>query len=184
MSNFVIIIAVIVFVLGVVIGLIPYIKNKGINTDKALDTAQKVIDGSGKILKVANEVLPNNPAVNILSVIEKWAAIAVGNAEQLNHTGAIQKDQRAAEAEKIVLNVIGELNIKLTDSEKELIHAAMGSAINDLGHKEPTEAEKAAEKEKLQQDITSLQNDKSNLQIENSQLKEKLSNIAVSAKIA
>ena len=115
MSNFVIVISVIVFVLGVVIGLIPYLAKKGINTGKALNTAQKVIDGSDKILKVANEVLPNNPAVNILSVIEKWASIAVGNAEQLNHTGEISKDQRATEAEKIVLNVINELNIKLTD---------------------------------------------------------------------
>ena len=60
----------------------------------------------------------------------------------------------------------------------------MGSAINDLGHKEPTDAEKAAEKEKLLQNITSLQNDKSNLQIENSQLKDKLFNIAASAKVA
>lgn len=129
-------------VLITMVSIFPILKKKGVDVSKALDNAEKIVDASDKILNVASDVLPGNPTVKTLEIIEKWAKIAVGNAEQLAHTGDINKDDRAEVAEKVVLNVLRELNIDVDDNKKALIDAAIKNAVNDLGHSNSTSIKK------------------------------------------
>ncbi|PJI07064.1 MULTISPECIES: hypothetical protein [Clostridium] len=57
--------------------------------------------------------MQGNPAIEVLEIIEKWAKIAVGYAEQLSHAGDISKDQRAQGTGTVVLNVLSEMNVIL-----------------------------------------------------------------------
>lgn len=120
--------------LGAMLVGFPLLRKKGVNVGTALDKAESVVDTSGKILDVAKEVLPTNPALVTLEVIEKWAKIAVGQAQQLYHAGDISKEGRKAIAETSVYSVLKELNIDVTDSKKILINASIENAVNDLGH--------------------------------------------------
>lgn len=133
--TFITIIVVIIGVLGIIVGLVPYLKKKGINLKPYFDTANKVINKANNTVDILNEALPDNKVVDILEVIAKWAKIAVGNAEQLYHTGEIKKDERSEIADKVVNNVLELLNIPVTDNLKVLIDAAIEEAVNSLGHK-------------------------------------------------
>lgn len=128
---------VLVGVLGVIIGLNPYLKLKGVNVSSILDNAQKVTESVDKVLGVVQDILPNNPTVGLLTIIEKWAKIGVGNAEQLYHSGEATSDERATIAEQTVYNVLSELNITVDDNKKILIDAAIKEAVNNLGHTKP-----------------------------------------------
>lgn len=46
-------------------------------------------------------------------------------------------------AQSVVLNVLKEMNITVHENKKSLINVTIKNAVNDLGHKSPTEAEKA-----------------------------------------
>ncbi|KOF57577.1 MULTISPECIES: hypothetical protein [Clostridium] len=121
-------------VLGTIIFLFPYLKSKGVDLKSVLSDIENVVDVSGKAIDVISGIVPNNKAVNILEIIEKWAKIAVGDAEQLYHAGDISKDGRAEIAESVVYSVLKEMNINIDDNKKELINAAIKNAVNDLGH--------------------------------------------------
>lgn len=144
---------------------IPYLKKRNINIDGALNKVKNIADTSGKILDVADEVLPNNPVIFFLKNFDKWAKIAAGEAEQLSHAGDISSDKRLETAQNAVYNILNELNIELTDNRKALIDSSIQDAVNELGHKDTTEAEKAAAMEKLQVE-------KAQLASENTQLKQ------------
>lgn len=121
-------------VIGTIMFLFPYLKKKGIDVTSVLLDVRKVVDTSDKIIDTVNEVLPGNPAVGALQVIEKWAQIAVGDAEELYHTGDICKADREKVAKSVVLSVIKELNIEIDENKRQLIDAAIKNAVNDLGH--------------------------------------------------
>jgi len=136
-------------VLGTMLGITPYLKKKNVNVDGAI----KGLNDKGEIAKaVADELKPILPkaAQTVIEIIEKWAPIAVGSAEQLYHAGDIQKDDRTSQAEGIVLNVLKEMNITVDDNKKELIDAAIKNAVKDLGHTPVSEVEKAKQLELLQ----------------------------------
>ncbi|WP_234123435.1 hypothetical protein [Clostridium hydrogenum] len=130
----IIILAVTAGVLATLLFIFPLLKKKGVDAGKALDNAQTAVNTAGKLIDAATAVLPSNPALNILEIVEKWAKIAVGDAEQLYHAGDITKDERAKTAETVVLNVLSELKIDVDDNKKALIDAAIKNAVNDLGH--------------------------------------------------
>ncbi|AAK79508.1 hypothetical protein BJV85_002456 [Clostridium acetobutylicum] len=128
------IIGIILGVLITMLSIFPLLKKNGIKVSDILEETQKVVDASDKVLGVASEVFPKSGTVNILEIIDKWAKIAVGSAEQLSHAGDISKDERAEVAENVVLDVLKELNINVDDNKKALIDAAIKNAVNDLGH--------------------------------------------------
>jgi len=132
--TYIIIFAVILAVVGIVVFLIPYLKKKGINLAPYFATANDIITKANYTVDFLNEAMPNNKVIDILEIIAKWAKIAVGNAEQLYHTGEIKKDERADVANRVVNNVLEMLNIKVTDNLKVLIDAAIEEAVNALGH--------------------------------------------------
>jgi membrane-associated protease RseP (regulator of RpoE activity) len=153
-------------VVGAVIGSIPtvtYFKNKGVNIDDKLAGIDKVIDAGDKILKVADSILPGNSIVNVLEVIEKSAKIAVGYAEQLCHVQEITKEERIATAQEVVYAALGKLSIAPDDNMKALVNATIENAVLALGHKDPTEAEKAATQQALQAQVTQLTTERDNL---------------------
>ena len=137
MLQIIIMVTVLVGVLGLLIVLLPYLKSKGVNVSAILDSAQKATNNIDKAIAVVQDILPNNPTVGLLTIIEKWAKIAVGNAEQLNHSGDITADERATVAEDTVLTVLKELNITVDDNKKTLIDAAIKEAVLNLGHTKP-----------------------------------------------
>lgn len=66
-------------VVGVVIGFlcgIPYLKKKGIDVTKVIDTTENVIKGADPIVNAASSLLPNNKDIGILKTIEKRATIS------------------------------------------------------------------------------------------------------------
>ncbi|MFL0250416.1 hypothetical protein ACJDT4_08260 [Clostridium neuense] len=121
-------------VLGTIIFLFPYLKSKGVDIKAALSDIRNMVDVSGKTIDAISSIVPDNKAVSVLQTIEKWAKIAVGDAEELYHTGDISKDERAQIAENVVYSVLKEMNINIDDNKKELINAAIKDAVNDLGH--------------------------------------------------
>ncbi|AAK78850.1 hypothetical protein BJV85_003134 [Clostridium acetobutylicum] len=128
-------------ILGILAGVVivmlvifPILKKRGVNIENMLDQTKKAVDSSGEILNVIKTTMPNNNVVNILQIVQKWAQIAVGDAEQLYHAGNISKEDRAKVAESVVLNVLKELNIEVDESKKHLIDAAIENAVNELGH--------------------------------------------------
>jgi hypothetical protein len=162
-------------VLGTTLGAIPYFSKKS-NGDVVLNKAQSVVNSADKILAVANDVLPNNPVVNVLEVIEKWAKIAAGNAEQLYHAKDISKDDRAKVAEGVVLNVLQELKINVDDKRKALIDATIKNAVNDLGHEPVTEAQKTVQLQQVQAQTAQLTQ-------ENAALKQQLATVQSAATV-
>ncbi|PJI07459.1 MULTISPECIES: hypothetical protein [Clostridium] len=128
-------------ILGVLAGAImvmlivfPILKKRGIDVNDVLEQTRKAVDSSGKILTIVKSAVPNNGVLNILDIVQKWAQIAVGDAEQLYHAGDISKDERTKVAESVVESVLKELNIDIDENKKELIDAAIKNAVNELGH--------------------------------------------------
>jgi|GEM_PF-633577 len=142
-------------VLGTMLGAVPYLKKKNVNVDGAI----KELNGKGELVQaVIDEIKPlfPIPAQGVINVIEKWAPIAVGSAEQLYHSGDIGKDDRAGLAESVVLNVLKEMKVEVDDNKKALVDATIKNAVNDLGHKMPTEAEKVSQIDKIQKENDEL----------------------------
>jgi len=130
----IIILIVSVCVLATMLAIFPYLKSKGTNVSGILDNAKKATDALAKALSFAQEILPNNPAVGVLTIIEKWAKIGVGNAEELYHSGEATSDNRSYIASNTVYNVLDEMKISVDDNKKILIEAAIKEAVLNLGH--------------------------------------------------
>ncbi|WP_175412965.1 hypothetical protein [Clostridium sp. AWRP] len=143
-----------VVVLGATLLLFPNLKKKGIDVDGVID---KVANEAEAIISVGKEVLlPANPVINVLDLIDKWAKIAAGNSQQLSHAGVISKDARSQVAENVVLNVCQEAKIPVDENKKALIDAAIKNAVNDFGHEPTTEAQKQEQIIKLTQENADL----------------------------
>lgn len=160
-------------VLGIVLGILPYAKKKDINVDGAI----KELNSKGELIQAAvDEIKPILPtqAQGVINLIEKWAPIAAGNAEQLYHAGDISKDDRAGAAESVVLNVLKEMNITVDDNKKALIDATIKNAVNDLGHA-------PADAKQLQATQDDLKAKNQELQDKNTQLQQTINQITTAA---
>lgn len=160
-------------VVGAVIGFlggIPFLKKKGVNIAQGIDTASNIVKAADPAINIASSLLPNNKAIGILKTIEKWATIAVGQAQQLYYAESIGRDERISTAQNVVYNALLELKIPLDTNKKNLINAAIENAVNDLGHTEPTEAEK-------QKQLQQLQTEKAQLTVENTNLRNTIAQV-------
>jgi hypothetical protein len=154
------------------------LKKKGINVDKGIETINNVVQAAEPVINVASELLPNNPSIGVLKIVEKWAKIAAGNAEQLSHAGDISKDDRAQVAEDVVNAVLKELDVEVTDNRKVLIDAAIKDVVNGFGHTEPSEQQRAEEKAVLENEKQELLVQLAAVQKENDTLKQTITNAA------
>ncbi|QXE20012.1 bZIP transcription factor [Clostridium sp. 001] len=161
-------------VVGIVLGsggVFAFLNKKGVNISKDLDNVDKVITAVEPIISAGKEIAPLNPIVTTADLIEHWAKIGVGNAEQLYHAGKLVSDKdRFKSAHDTVCANLKELNINPTENQQKIIDDVIQYWVNDLGHKDKTDAEREAEKQTLQAKIITLTN-------ENAQLKQTISNV-------
>ena len=131
--SLVIILAVVAGVLVVLLGILPYLKKKGINPTTIVKEVENKGELAEKVADIIKPLLPKNVASSI-DLIEKWGPIACGYAEQICHAGDIDKNDRTVVAENVVLNVLKQYNIVPNDNEKALIDVTIKNAVNVLGH--------------------------------------------------
>lgn len=162
---------VVVGVIGVMFGLMPYLKKKNVDTDKILDTTGDVLKATEPLIQVAKTIPSLKPAATLVDWIEQKAVAGVKAAEQLYHAGSLQtNEEKFKAAQQTVYDALKEIDITPSDNQKKLIDDFIQESVNDLGHATPTEAEKNAQIAKAQQDLAAVQ-------AENTQLKQKLTTI-------
>ncbi|MEY8001442.1 bZIP transcription factor [Clostridium sp. Mt-5] len=179
---------VLFIILGLAVGvgatvliLLPFLKKKGVNT---ADVLQKVDNGLQEVKKytdAAKALVPGNKFLNILSVIEKYAEIGVGQAAQLNVSSQLPADQRKKSAENYVYSVLNKLGINVDENIKTIVSGVIENKVYDL--KTPEEKKTAQQTavqsqiSQLQTQNSQLQSEKDKLQKENEKLKQTIASI-------
>jgi FtsZ-binding cell division protein ZapB len=184
MSDLSILFTIIGIAVGVgatVLFLLPYLKKKGIDTENIL---QKVEDGLQEVKKytdAAKAIVPGNKFLNILSIIEHYAEIGVGQAQQLNISSQLPADQRKKSAEDYVYSVLNKLGIEVDGNVKTIVSGVIENKVYEL--KSPEEKKTAQQTavqtqvSQLQTQNSQLQSEKGQLQKENEELKKKVADI-------
>ena len=164
-------------ILGVTFGvgaavlfLMPFLKKKNVKVDEVLKKMDTVLNGADAFITVADKILPVNPIVDILKVVEKYARIGVNQAEQLFIASKLGKDERNAKSKETIYAALKLLNIKVTPGIEKIVDGAIEAEVLALGHKDLTEAEKQAQLQQVQAQATQLQT-------ENVQLKQTITTI-------
>ena len=166
---------VLVGVIGVIFGLVPYLKKKGIDTEKVLDTTGNVLEATEPFIQLAKTIPALKPGATLIDWIEKKAVAGVKAAEQLAHAGSLKtNEEKFNAAQNTVYAALKEIEITPTLNQKKLISDFIQEAVNDLGHAGPTESEKDTQITKIQQDLAAAQ-------AENTQLKQTIASIQSAA---
>ncbi|MCH3965899.1 MAG: hypothetical protein LKE46_16920 [Clostridium sp.] len=162
---------ILVGVIGAIFGLVPYLKNKKINTEEILNTTGDVLQAAEPLIQAAKAIPALKSAATLVDWIEKKAAAGVKAAEQLYHAGSLtNNEEKFKAAQQTVYDALKEIGIAPTDNQKKLIDDFIQEAVNDLGHSTPAEAEKNAQVAKIQQELAAAQ-------AENTQLKQAIYSI-------
>jgi len=148
-----------------------FLKSKGINTQDVLEKTDKALTATEGVINVASAILPGNPIVDGLKVVEKYAHVGVNQAEQLYLASQLPADQRNVKAKETIYAAVTAANITVTPELQKIIDGAIEAEVLALGHKTPTESEKAAQLAKIQEENNKLIQD-------NQVLNQKLSNVA------
>lgn len=157
-------------VIGAMIGAFPFLKKKGVDTDNMLNTTDKALTAVGPVLDTLEELLPNNPAINLVDFIDNKAVKAVKVAEQLNNSGQLSADDRYKTAQDSVYAALKEMNIAPTENQQKIINDAIQAAVYDLPHTAP-------DVKQLQTTIDQQNAQNAQLQNENGQLKQTIATI-------
>ena len=153
----------------------PTLKKKKIDAQDILQKADKGLNVAGTVINVADEILPNNPAIAILKLAQNAAKNGVDHAEQLCISSQLDENQRNAKARETAWDVLKYAGVKETPDLDKIVDSFLEADTLALGHKTPTDTEKAAQLQQAQQNVTTLQQ-------ENTQLKQKLQTIQSAAK--
>ncbi|WP_368488358.1 hypothetical protein [Clostridium sp. BJN0013] len=166
---------VLVGVIGVIFGLVPYLKKKGIDAGKVLDTTGNVLEAAEPLIQVAKTIPSLKAGATLVDLIQDKAISAAKIAEQLGHAGKLKDNEgKFNYAQNTVYSILKEINVDPTDNQKKLIDDFIQEGVNDLGHAAPTESEKDTQIAKIQQDLTAVQ-------AENTQLKQTIASIQSAA---
>lgn len=99
-----------------------FLKRKGINTQDVLEKTDKALTVTESVINVANEILPNNPIVNGLKVVEKYAHVGVNQAEQLYLTSQLKPDERNAKAKETIYAALTAAHLtKIQEESNKLV---------------------------------------------------------------
>lgn len=178
-NSMTIVCAVIVLTTIVTIGInigIPALKNRGIDVKKYIDGADTVIEKANTIIEATDSILPNNPIVNTIKVVEKWAKIGVDYAEQLYNTSKIEKDGRNDKAKEQVYTALKLLGLEITPDIDKIIDGTIEAEVLALGH---TPVDIKQYKEVQQQ----LQTQNDQLQQENAQFKQVINSVQTTVQV-
>jgi FtsZ-binding cell division protein ZapB len=150
-----------------VLALLPALKKKGINTADVLQKVDSGIQEVKKYTDAAKAIVPGNKFLNILSIIEHYAEIGVGQAQQLNVSSQLPADQRKKSAEDYVYSVLQKLGIEVDDNVKAIVSGVIENKVYEL--KSPEE-KKSAGQTAVQSQVSQLQTQNSQLQSERDKL--------------
>ena len=137
--------------------------NKNNNIEKIFGVTDKVIDGADSLIKIANNIVPNNPVLNVIKIIEKYAKTGVYYSEQLYLNSKLDKNERKDNAKETIYSILKELKINITPNVSKIIDGAIEAEVLALGH--------------APVDIKKITQENEKLKKENSDLKEKVTTI-------
>lgn len=164
------------FVFGITIGvvasavvLLPLLTKKGVKVEEIAGKVDKAINTADSVLQVVDKIVPNNPVVKTLDIIETYAKKGAGCAEQLYLTSKLDGEARNDKAKDTVYNALGIAGITATPEIDQLIKDTVESEVLLLGHK-PADVKAQEEAAKAAQE--QLQNQNNALAQENAQLKQ------------
>lgn len=149
---------------GTVMALLPLLKKKGVQTQEILKKADTILDGANTIVNVADKLLPNNPIVDIMANVSKYAHIGVHEAEQLYLASNLSKNDRSIKAKETISTALKLMGIDITEEIEKVIDATIEMECLALGHKDKSQQELQVEKEKLQQENNNLKDIVSKIQ--------------------
>jgi len=184
MSDLTILFTIIGLAVGVgatVLVFLPYLKKKGVNTGEILGKVDAGLKEVRKYTDAAKSIVPGNKFLNILSIIEHYAEIGAGQAQQLNISSQLPADQRKQSAEDYVYNVLNKLGIEVDDNVRTIVSGVIENKVYEL--KSPEEKKAAqqtaaqAQISQLQTQNSQLQSEKTKLQQENEELKKKVADM-------
>jgi FtsZ-binding cell division protein ZapB len=164
-----------------VLGLLPTLKKKGVDTGEILQKVDNGLQEVKKYTDAAKAIVPGNKFLNILSIIEHYAEIGVGQAEQLNISSQLPADQRKKNAEDYVYSVLQKLGIEVDDNVKTIVSGVIENKVYEL--KSPEEKKSAGQTaaqvqiSQLQTQNSQLQSERDKLQQENGGLKKKVADM-------
>jgi len=152
---------ILVFIVGVVIiaaiiYVLPKMVAKGVNVAGDIAIAKNVLNDTNNVIKVADLILPNNPAINILKVIETFGEKAVAGAEQLYLSSQLTADQRLVNANKTINSALKMLDVPITPEIQIVIDGTIQAAVLALPKIALTDIQQQAEKVKSQETIAQL----------------------------
>lgn len=145
---FVIILALAIMVTIIII--LPKLVAKGVNVGNSITAAKNALKISSELTSVATGLMPGNPAVNILKVVEAFAVKGVDGAEQLYKASKLAGDERNAKAKEMVGAALNVLDVKITPSIQTVIDGTIEAAVLALPSIPLTEIQIQAEKVQLQ----------------------------------
>jgi len=163
MLNNILIIIFAIIISATIWFVIPKSITKGINIAKALATAEGALNTTDAIVKVADKLMPTNPAIDILGIILTLAKKGVGGAEQLYKTAQLPAGERNAKAKEIVTSALTVLKVPVTENIQTVINGAIEAEVLLLPKVELTDAQK-------QQAVIQLQNANAQLTAQNLKL--------------
>ncbi|WP_446897401.1 hypothetical protein ACSVC9_10285 [Clostridium sp. LBM24168] len=170
MSGLTILFIVIGLAIGVgaaVLVLLPALKRKGVDTGEILQKVDNGLQEVKKYTDAAKAIVPGNKFLNILSIVEHYAEIGVGQAQQLNISSQLPADQRKKSAEDYVYSVLQKLGIEVDDNVKAIVSGVIENKVYEL--KSPEE-KKSAGQTAVQSQVSQLQTQNSQLQSERDKL--------------
>lgn len=155
-------------VAGAVLGsgsVFALLRKKGVDVSKVIDTVDQDLATIQPVINLANAIVPGNPIVNVVDIIDKAAITGAKYAEQLCHANQLTSNEdRKTAAKDTVYAALKEFNITPNANQEQLINATIEAAVSDLGHKDPTEAQKQAAQQALQAQVVQLTTEKAQLQ--------------------
>ena len=161
--------------------LFPVLRKKGINTDNILKGAGAEIKAVEKYTDAAKAIVPENKFLNILSILEHYGEIAVGQAQQLNISSQLPADQKKKSAEEYEYNILKTIGINVDDNVKTIVKGIIENKVYELkSPEEKNAAQQTAAQNQISQFQTQnlqLQNERNQLQQENQQLKQKIATV-------
>lgn len=167
---------ILVFIVGVVIlaaiiYVLPKMVTKGVNVAGDIAIAKNALNDTNNVIKVADSIIPNNPAINILKVIETFAQKGVDGAEQLYVSSKLAADERNANAKEMINSALNVLDVKVTPDIQTVINGTIEAAVLALPKVAETDIQKQAEKAKILATNTQLVAQNSQLTQQLAQLK-------------
>lgn len=145
---------------GIIIGVVgslgfefPYLKKKGVDAKKILDTAEQGLEDVGTAIKVGQQISPSKE-LNMAAIFDYVALTGVKEAQQLFISSQLPLEQRKQASKESILNGLKVFKVPITPEVEKFVDSVIQRTVFDT--KTPEE-QKAQQQNTLQQQVTVLQ---------------------------